>query len=381
MAFAYYSPFTVQTGQVPALQTDFPMLLLPTDNRFRTIANGGHVQSASGYDLRPYSNSGLTSALTFELVPGTFNATTGFFEMWVKVPVQDGYVVYLGYDDATLVTDGSSTATWESSFTLVSHYPNGIVLSVADSTSNANNGTNHGATPVVTARGGGLNTNAVNQYVDYGLLSALDSVQHATLSMWTYRSVIGSVGQSFGQQGTVLGFYRFNCLWFSDDNVYVSADNAQNALSSYAFAAEAVTGFHQVSLVFDGTQGSDATRLKLYWDGVQQSLTFANGTPTSLPSSVNHTAVTTGVDLNTTRFWGQVADECRLATVSRDQNYITTEYNNQVPNSTFYVIGTEVAVPVSGTFPGNDISFRMIVGVTNLGNQGGTVGNGPGGGS
>ena len=55
-AFTHYTPFTVQTGQVPSTQTDFPVLLLPTDARFKTTGNGGNVQSLTEPSL-PAVNS------------------------------------------------------------------------------------------------------------------------------------------------------------------------------------------------------------------------------------------------------------------------------------------------------------------------------------
>src|SRR5262245_53924036 len=110
MAFGYYSAFTVNPGQVPSARTDFPVLLNPTDSRFKSTGNGGHVQSTSGYDLRPYADSSHSTAYSFELV--NYTATTGDFEMRVKVPsLSNGSVIYLFYGDATLNTDGSSTAT------------------------------------------------------------------------------------------------------------------------------------------------------------------------------------------------------------------------------------------------------------------------------
>src|SRR5438477_11294376 len=99
MAFGYYTPITVAAGQVPSTQTNFAKLTLQTDNRFKTVANGGHVQNSSGFDIRPYSDSSLSTALTYELE--RYNASTGEVVMWVKIPsLSDGYVTYLGYGDS-----------------------------------------------------------------------------------------------------------------------------------------------------------------------------------------------------------------------------------------------------------------------------------------
>src|SRR5437870_5821331 len=83
-SFGFYKAVTIQTGQVPSSQSGFPALVpfLAVDSDFATVANGGKAQSASGYDIRPYADAALTTPLTFELVPGTYNAMTGAFEMW-----------------------------------------------------------------------------------------------------------------------------------------------------------------------------------------------------------------------------------------------------------------------------------------------------------
>src|SRR6516165_11780766 len=85
-----------------------------TDNRFKTVGNGGHVQNASGFDIRPYSDSSLTTALSYELVSGSYNASTGTFQIWVLIPsLSQGLVIYLAYEDSGLSTDGTNlSAVW-----------------------------------------------------------------------------------------------------------------------------------------------------------------------------------------------------------------------------------------------------------------------------
>src|SRR5262245_63432538 len=85
-SFSHVSPLTIDHTKVPnSDQTDFTVLVEVSDNRFRTVANGGHVRSGAGYDIRPHSNSSCSSAMGFELENGTYNSSTGFFRMWVKV--------------------------------------------------------------------------------------------------------------------------------------------------------------------------------------------------------------------------------------------------------------------------------------------------------
>src|SRR5262249_35043353 len=53
----------------------------------------------------------------YELALGTYNGSTGYFEMWVLVPSlshTSDTTFYLCYGDITLTTNGSSAAVWQS---------------------------------------------------------------------------------------------------------------------------------------------------------------------------------------------------------------------------------------------------------------------------
>src|SRR5215468_208172 len=75
-AFGYYTDFSVDFNKVPNTdQSNFAVLINTTDNRFKTTGNGGHVQDPNGFDLRPYSDTGLTTSYTYQLE--FYSASTG----------------------------------------------------------------------------------------------------------------------------------------------------------------------------------------------------------------------------------------------------------------------------------------------------------------
>src|SRR5215469_4327042 len=119
MAFSYETPVIVNSGQVPSTQTNFVMLFNTTDNRFKSQANGGHVQSSSGFDIQPFLDSKLTNALYYELE--RYNASTGEVIMWILVPsISVGTTIFLGYGDPSIGADGSNrTATFSNGFLAV----------------------------------------------------------------------------------------------------------------------------------------------------------------------------------------------------------------------------------------------------------------------
>lgn len=335
MSFSYYSPDTVQTGQVPSTQTNFPMLFLPTDNRFRTIANGGHVQSASGYDVRPFSDSGLSSSITFELVPGTFNATTGFFEMWrLLSSLSDGLVTYTGYGDASLTTDGSSTATWPSQYKCVFHFPDGMTLSVANSSQTSISPTNHGVTASAGQIDGGA-TGGATKWIDLGTVAGLNINADLTMSAWVKTTTTGTEALIDGyntaspNQGYGLGI----------------GVNAAGKIDIYGGGAAGWKGANSIvnsgSWTYVVAQTVGNTGINFYKNAL------ADGTPTfSTARSLNWSGTRSLFD-NTPGSvapWTQSADEIHIQSGTTTANWITTEYNNQSAPGTFSVLGTEVAV-------------------------------------
>jgi Concanavalin A-like lectin/glucanases superfamily/Domain of unknown function (DUF2341) len=337
MAFGYYSPDTVNTGQVPSTQTNFPRLVSWTDNRFKTVSNGGHVLNSSGFDIRPYSDSSLSTALTYELE--RYNASTGEVVMWVKrSSLADGNVTYLAYGNSSLTTDGSDGPnTFSNSFVAVYHLKDGTTLSVSDS-SGSNNGTNHGATATTGKIDGGASfVSASSQYVDLG--TAFGANNDTTLSAWVnatsfpnaYNSVVGrdkSLGGTDYFLLTVKSTGKLACLASNASGTDISYDGTgSHTLSSS-------TSYH-LAMTYNSTAG-----LVGYVNAASDGTHAANGnlSGTGGPSW----AIAKDV-VNAGRFWNGTIDEVRVSSVARSADWITTEYNNQSAPGTFATLGTEVS--------------------------------------
>src|SRR6266478_2308940 len=99
---------TIDHTQVPSTQTNFPVLVNFTNSAFATIANGGHVSNANGYDIRFFSDAALTTLLKWEME--RYNASTGEVVAWVKiasVSSASDTIFYMQYGDRTITTDQS----------------------------------------------------------------------------------------------------------------------------------------------------------------------------------------------------------------------------------------------------------------------------------
>lgn len=342
MAFGFRSPVTVNNGQVPSPQTDFPMLISVTDTRFKTTGNGGHVQNASGFDIRPYTDSTLTTAIAgYELE--RYNASTGEVIMWVKrSSLQNGTVTYLGYGDASITTDGSSTATWSNSFLGVYHYADGTTLNLNSSTG-SNNGTNHSTTATSGQIDGAAAFASVSsQYVDLGTGVGDTALTYTAWVNGTsfpaaYQGVICRYGTAAGTQYTLLTVKstgKLGCFCFTATSGNVAYDGTgTNTLS--------VSTWYYLALSYNSTVG-----LVGYVNASSDGTVAASG---ALGTNGYNTYV--GNSPQTPQLWNGSIDEARISNVVRSQDWITTEYNNQFAPGTFETLGAEANLsPITGLY-------------------------------
>ncbi len=345
MAQAYYSPISINAAQVPSTQTDFPVLVSVTDSRFKTVGNGGHVQNSSGFDIRPYTDSTLVTAISgYELE--RYNASTGEVIMWVKVSSLSSSTTpfVLAYGDSGISTDGSSTATWSNGYLGVYHMKDGSSLNV-NSATGSNNGTNHSATATTGQIDGGASfVSASSQYID--LSTGMNPVG-ITLSAWVK-------GTSFPN--------AYNSV--------VVRDSASNGFASIFVKSNGKLGCFisdsgGTTIFYDGTGSHTLSTATWYY----LTTTYTGNLNVGLIGYVNGSSDTTPItgnlglhvgaansdigrdNINAGRFWNGVIDEVHISgdnsspTIGvRSADWITTEYNNQFAPGTFETLGTEVSV-------------------------------------
>ncbi len=331
MAQLWYSPYSINAAQVPSTQTDFPVLVSVTDARLKDVAHSGHVNRSDGFDIRPYTDTTLGTAITgYELE--RYVPTTGELIMRVKVSSLSSSTtpIVLGYGDTGISTDGSSTTTWSNSFLGVYHLSDGTTLNVNSSTG-SNNGTNHSATATTGQIDGACNVaSASSQYIDCGTAMHPAAL---TYSCWVNPTSFpnaynGPIGRNASSVATVILVKSTGKLaLFATATSLVSYDGTgSHTLSTATWAHLAMT--------YDSSAG-----LVGYVNGASDGTAAANG---SLNSNASTVAI--GQDPSGSRFFNGKIDEVTISSVARSANWITTEYNNQFAPGTFATLGTEVAV-------------------------------------
>jgi len=357
MSIPYYSPITIDHTKVPSTQTNYPVLINLTDNRFK-VTPTGHVNRSDGFDIRPFSDIALTAAMTYELE--YYNSSTGQVVMWVFVPSLSSSVdtvIYLAYGSPSFTTDGSSSATWDGNYKAVYHLKDGTTLSAVDSTSNGNNGSNSGATATSGQIDGGAAFDGSTTFINCGNASSLDITSALTIECI---SKITSLDINFRRSVSKLSGSPFNGYELlvegsgSGSHLNLQVGNANTLKNAISNAAAATGSFVHVVGTYDGTTGT------LYVNGVAQTTTF------SAASAIGTT--TTNLNIGrwpagaATNVWNGTIDEVRISNTARSANYITTTFNNVINTGTFETLGAEVFQPNATATP-TGVSSTGSVGV------------------
>jgi hypothetical protein len=122
-------------------------------------------------------------------------------------------------------------------------------------------------------------TSAGTNRIDLGDVAALDGATYFTLAMLCRRTTASDA--VWLQKGSSTNT-RVQVGYGNDNQAYFIVANGAN---SRGHATNNNTSWHMLTLVYDGTQATDALRLRGYIDGVEQGLTYDAATPTTSPSS------------------------------------------------------------------------------------------------
>ena len=107
------------------------------------------------------------------------------------------------------------------------------------------------------------------------------SVSQCTFSVWMRKASASDIAIS--SIGSETANSRFHISWFSDGQLYCTVENGA---SSYGeFAPSFTSNFRNYCLVYDGTQATNASRLRVFLDGQQVSLSYTGTIPSTAISS------------------------------------------------------------------------------------------------
>ena len=357
--FAFRKPLTIDGTQVQGgPHLDFPVLVSLVDPDLATVANGGGVQSAQGFDIAFRAADG-TTVLDWELE--RYDGTNGTLVAWVRFPgtagppdtrIQNGVSTqfYVYYGDSRITCCQTSHGTvWNAAYREVFHLA-GTAGDPLDSTTNGIAGTiNPNGDPTATEAlgvvspapshlspigGGSLDLMAAPTSPPVPFLPTTDShlrltdgtlVANAsfTLETWFYLDAlnagfVGIVTKNRDSGVDWIGLFKNDAggghLLFS--GWQCCAAGRPSNLNGPALVAG--RWYHAVA-----TYDNATTTRRLYVDGVQVSTDTVGALYTTLTN-----ATRVGDDSNGNYMDGRV-DEVRLSTVERSAGWIATGARNQ----------------------------------------------------
>ncbi len=309
---------------------DFPLLVSGTYAYLKSTGNGGKVESASGYDIR------------FESVGGTkldheverWNDTTGEFTAWVRIPTLNATsdtTIYLYYGNSVVSsTEENATGTWPTSaYKGVYHLAEdpGSTSTSSDS-SGQYNGTYNGA-----MNSADLVSGKIGNAVEFdGSDDVVDTVNTERILAWTLSCWVNAPNLPSQAPGTGLISRgdNYSLTWDNGTTSFRGAlvykvGGTKNSVD-FEGSGLSTNTWHHIAATFDGTEA------RTYKDGaLVVSDSSVPGSPKNSPA---------GMALMGGAIDG-ILDEARVATVVRNGDWITTEYNNQNNPVTFTALGTE----------------------------------------
>jgi Concanavalin A-like lectin/glucanases superfamily/Divergent InlB B-repeat domain/Domain of unknown function (DUF2341) len=281
--YLYSRSITIDHTKVPNTdQANFPFLFSGTDPMLKSPANGGHVNSTSGFDIIFASDAAGTQKLDHEIE--SYNYSTGQFIAWVRIPALShaaNTVIYVLYGNSSINSSQENrTGVWDSNFKGVWHFsedPNGAAPQFKDSTSN-------GKAMTTAQSGGGVLTSSmstvagkinnafyVNNYSEYhgyyaaSTLPSGKGTSGATIEGWvSFPSLFATDINGENVFGTEAGSYPGSTL-----RIRVKDDGT--IFGEFGSEGYAVTGtpvstnvFHHLALTYIGSTAWDYTTGTLY---------------------------------------------------------------------------------------------------------------------
>jgi hypothetical protein len=335
--YAYRRPITIDHTKVAnSDQANFPVLISGTFSYLATLANGGKVTSANGYDII-FSDSTGTQLLKWEIE--SYNPVTGDATFWVKIPTLSATtdtVIYMYYGNSGVTTfqGGTAGSVWDTNYLAVYHLNlDPTAFGAKDSTANAKDltaaGTWTSAQLVSGQTGKGLSFNGTNDFLDGGTTKL--AVNNPFIQLWMKTSSPSAT------QGLVTRGQLWSSGWmfqFDGAGSFVGPRQLVDGPAGHGYAGAGSitdTNWHQVATNY--TNGGNT-----YVDG---NLVGSNGRDTDTYYAQHF--VIGATDSGGARFFNGNLDEVRISKVPRSADWLKTEFNNQSSPGTFLAVGAEAS--------------------------------------
>tara|TARA_R110001599_G_scaffold69410_3_gene195353 strand:- start:102724 stop:110232 length:7509 start_codon:yes stop_codon:yes gene_type:complete len=311
-SFAERKKFNIESDSISGASDliNFPVLVNVT-------LPSGDVENANGFDIAFTAGDGTTQ-LDHDLE--SYDSGTGELVAWVRfssLSATTDTQFFIYYGDSGITTDQSTTDTWNSDYQLVMHMDGGATED--DATSNANDGTENGTGGIPTTSGrigdGRDFERGDSDFISVPDDNSLDITNEITISFW-YNPESNAApdmvtkGTNTSYEATIRGGPRMQ----------FKKEGGSNLTASASFSLSNSTWYYL-------TYVQGASGRSIYQNGV------------SINTDGNTTAFSTNGDALQISRSGDAADgiidEVRISDIELSDDWIATEYVNQLNPSTF----------------------------------------------
>jgi hypothetical protein len=308
---------------------NFTVMVSITNTKLKTVANGGQVTNASGFDIVLGSNSSLSPLLNWTVK--FWDGTAGTWIAYALLPnvthaVDTVFNIGVGNSSITTFQGGTTGVAFPSDYLLAYLFPDGSTLNANDSTANAQNLTNSLTNPAAGLIDGCASFNSASPSV-LNLLtpnvptgSSPRSVSILFQMGANQTQELGGFGDNAGLGDRFATFYTLNTLYCECSTF--------NGNFPWTFD----TNWHHMLMTYSG--GFLSTGLTIYFDGVAQPLSFVDGTLNTTNAEIKFGGIPGAFVLN---FTGLI-NEYRLSNVVKTASWAITEANNLLNVSTFLTV-------------------------------------------
>lgn len=336
VSFAQRIPQTINGGQVPSPQTDFP------------LAVHGTFPELIGFSKEELRFTGSDNIqLDYDIED--FDTVTGRLAAWPKKPTVDNGDMISTYFDNPLAVDESDPFTVWSTYGGVWHM-NQLSFgsnTILDSTINANHGSTLGSPSAVLGKVGlGFRTNGDGGVTIPNSPSVNIGIGSFTLEMWletfsTPNSFFGLLQKKFNFNNNEIGVLWATQFSANDSGLQLRLNDSTHQtdqLFDYPGSRTILqnNGFHHIGVTYD----SLTKAVIQYIDGVP----FASGTYTLGSGNFSNTEPLT---FGATATPDYIFDEIRISAFVRPADYFITVFNNQNAPSTFFTTDAVESVPLT----------------------------------
>ena len=207
----------------------------------------------------------------------------------------------------------------------------------------------------------------VDEYVTVGAISEITSATAFSVSQWV-KVTTTSVGQFIWRRGASGNQIA---LQYNASNILIFFIEGNTTYASSTSSPLTINTWHNVTVVYDGTQGTANDRAVIYVDGVDVTNTHNGTHPTSTSSNTN----TMNIGANNTggQPWNGNIDEFAFYDYALTSGQVTSIFNSGTPTDLDNTSG--VTAPVHWWRMGDSDTYPTITDVGTTGGNDGTMTN------